>query len=61
MQIVENRTIEKRIWRDCNGMFHLQVRYLPVYNWEEDGWRTIYASTNKSDVIKRYYRKEWYR
>lgn len=60
MQIVENRTIEKRIWRDYNGMFHLQVRYLPVYNWEGDGWRTIYASTDKSDVVKRYYRKEWY-
>lgn len=60
MELVENRKTEKRIWRDCNGLFHLQVRYLPVYSWEEDGWKTIYASTNESDVLKRYYGKEWY-
>ena len=60
MELIENRKTEKRIWRDRNGLFHLQVRYLPVYSWKEDGWKTIYAYTNESDVLKRYYGKEWY-
>lgn len=60
MSIQENRKTERRIWRDCNGLYHLQVRYLPVYSWEDEGWKTIYASTSKSDVVKKFYRKEWY-
>lgn len=60
MKPIENRTIEKRIWRDCNGLFHLQIRYLPIYSWEDDGWKTIYASTDKTQVVERMYRKEWY-
>ena len=60
MKPIENRTIEKRIWRDCNGLFHLQIRYLPIYSWEDDGCKTIYASTDKTQVAERMYRKEWY-
>lgn len=60
MKPIENRATEKRIWRDCNGLFHLQIRYLPVYSWEDDGWKTIYASTDKTQVVERMYRKEWY-
>lgn len=60
MKVVDKRTTEKRIWRDCNGMYHLQVRYLPVYDWEDDGWKTVYASTNQSEILKKYYNKEWY-
>ena len=60
MELIKNRKTEKRIWRDCNGLYHLQIRYLPVYSWEDDGWKTIYASTDKTQVVERMYRKEWY-
>jgi len=59
MKIIEERQIEKRIWCDPNGLYHIQLRYIPVYPWEGDGWKTIYASTSKKDVLAKYYGKEF--
>ncbi len=37
--------MEKRIYRDENGFFHVQIRFLPVEDWEpNDGWRTTFIT-----------------
>lgn len=59
MEIQENRRIEKRIWRDPNGLYHLQIRRVPVYSWEDDGWVTMYASNFLREVLPKYYGKEF--
>ena len=51
----QKRKIEKRIWRDPNGLYHIQIRYLPLYNWEGDGWKTIYANTSQTEVYRKFY------
>ena len=37
--------MEKRISRDVNGFYRVQIRFLPVEDWEpNDGWRTTYIT-----------------
>ena len=37
---------EKRIRRDANGFYQVQVRHLPVEDWEPlDGWRTVFITS----------------
>ena len=37
---------EKRIRRDVNGFYQVQIRHLPVEDWEPlDGWRTVFISS----------------
>ena len=58
--VIKNRQTEKRIWKDSHGLYHLQIRYIPVYSWEDDGWKTIYASDSYISVAERFYGKEYY-
>ena len=58
--VIENRQIEKRIWKDPHGLYHLQIRHIPVYSWEDDGWKTIYASDSYRNVVEKFYGKEYY-
>ena len=38
-------TIEKRIIKDVNNFYHVQIRFLPLEDWESnEGWRTVYIS-----------------
>ena len=38
--------IEKRIYKDANGFYNVQVRFLPLEEWEPaDGWRTVFISS----------------
>lgn len=38
-------TIEKRIIKDVNNFYRVQIRFLPLEDWESnDGWRTIYIT-----------------
>ena len=38
-------TIEKRIIKDINNFYCVQIRFLPLEDWEpNDGWRTVYIS-----------------
>lgn len=38
-------TIEKRIIKDINNFYRVQIRFLPLEDWElNDGWRTVYIS-----------------
>ena len=37
---------EQRIYKDENGFYNVQIRFLPVEDWEpNDGWRTIFISS----------------
>ena len=37
---------EKRIRRDANGFYNVQVRMLPVEDWQPlDGWGTVYITS----------------
>lgn len=37
--------MEKRISRDENGFYRVQIRFLPVEDWEpNDGWRTTFIT-----------------
>ena len=36
---------EKRMYRDVNGFYRVQVRQLPLNEWEQnDGWRTVFIA-----------------
>ena len=36
---------EKRMYRDVNGLYRVQVRQLPLNEWEpNDGWRTVFIA-----------------
>lgn len=46
--------MEKRIIRDCNGFYNVQIRFLPVQDWEmNDGWRTTYVTQNPDHARER--------
>jgi len=37
---------EKRISRDENGFYRVQIRHLPVQDWEPmDGWGTVFITS----------------
>lgn len=37
---------EKRIKRDSNGFYQVQIRHLPVEDWQpNDGWGTVYITS----------------
>ncbi len=37
--------MEKRMYRDENGYYRVQIRFLPVEDWEpNDGWRTTFIT-----------------
>ena len=45
----ENIITEERIYRDCNGFYNAQLRFLPIMPWDtvaNDGWRTYYTTTS---------------
>ena len=36
---------EKRITRDANGFYNVQIRILPVEDWQSnDGWGTVFIT-----------------
>lgn len=38
--------MEERIFKDANNFYQVQIRFLPVEDWEpNDGWRTIYITS----------------
>ena len=38
--------MEKRIYKDANGFYKVQIRFLPVESWEpNDGWRTTFITS----------------
>lgn len=38
------KKFEERIIKDDNGFYKVQIRFLPLEDWEGDGWRTTYVS-----------------
>ena len=37
---------EKRITRDANGFYNVQIRILPVEDWQpNDGWGTVFITS----------------
>lgn len=37
---------EKRITRDANGFYQVQIRMLPVLDWQpNDGWGTVFITS----------------
>ena len=41
----KGKTMEKRITKDSNGYYFVEIRFLPVEEWEQDeGWRAIYVT-----------------
>ena len=37
---------EKRIIRDANGFYNVQIRHLPVEDWQpNEGWGTVFITS----------------
>ena len=37
---------EKRIKRDANGFYNVQIRHLPVEDWQpNEGWGTVFITS----------------
>ena len=37
---------EKRIKRDANGFYNVQIRHLPVEDWQQnEGWGTVFITS----------------
>lgn len=52
---------EKRIWRDSNGLYHIQIRFVPIYEWEDnDGWRSIYITDSEKNATEKLYGEQIY-
>ena len=46
--------MEKRIYKDVNGFYNVQIRFLPVEDWEpNDGWRTVFITSIRENAQKR--------
>ena len=42
-----NKTFEKRIWKDGNRFYNVQVRLLPLEDWTpNDGWGTVFITSS---------------
>lgn len=38
--------VEKRIRKDENGFYNVQIRHLPVQDWQpNDGWGTVFITS----------------
>ena len=45
---------EKRIRRDENGFYNVQIRILPLEDWEmDDGWRTTFITSIYENAKKK--------
>lgn len=46
--------MEQRIFRDGNNFYRVQIRFLPVNEWEQnDGWMTTYITQVLANAKKR--------
>ena len=46
--------IEKRIRKDNNGFYNVQVRILPVEDWQpNDGWGTVFITSIYEHALAR--------
>ena len=45
---------EKRILKDHNGFYNVQIRSVPVENWKQnDGWGTVYTTSVYEHAVDR--------
>ena len=45
---------EKRIKKDANGFYNVQIRMLPVEDWQpNDGWGTVYITSIYENAVAR--------
>ena len=45
---------EKRIRKDVNGFYNVQIRILPVEDWQpNDGWGTVFITSIYGHALKR--------
>lgn len=55
------RIKQHRLWADHNHNYHIQTRYVPVYDWEPDnGWKTIYFTDDEELAIKNYTERRFF-
>lgn len=48
------KKFEERIIKDVNGFYKVQVRHMPLEEWEQgDGWGTIYTSSIFEHALER--------
>ena len=48
-----DKVMEKRIIKDENGFYQVQIRFLPLEDWEPaDGWRTILVSSIYENAVE---------
>ena len=49
------KTIEERIIKDVNNFYCVQIRFLPLEDWDtvNDGWRTVYITEFYENALKR--------
>lgn len=46
--------LEKRIKKDANGFYCVQIRVLPVADWEpNDGWGTVFETTVYANAVSK--------
>ena len=46
--------IEKMIERDANGFYNVQIRFLPVEDWQpNEGWGTVSVTSIYENAVKR--------
>ena len=45
---------EKRIKKDANGFYNVQIRILPVEDWQpNDGWGTVFVTSIYENAVAR--------
>ena len=45
---------EKRIQKDANGFYNVQIRMLPVEDWQpNDGWGTVFITSIYDHAVER--------
>lgn len=50
----DNYSFEKRVRLDANKFYQVQIRILPVADWEpDDGWRTVFITSIYQHAIER--------
>lgn len=50
----DDYSFEKRVRLDANNFYQVQIRILPVADWEpDDGWRTVYITSIYQHAIER--------
>lgn len=51
--------LEERIIKDDNGFYNVQVRILPVEDWQQnDGWGTVYITGIYEHAVEKLSRKD---